>query len=76
MTDINKFLSKYDKYDRNKWDKSTTNIIVYGFANNNTYEDIYEALQNVPPILEQKLSNGRLNVGSIKIIREIYGDEK
>lgn len=76
MTVLDKFLLKYDEYDQNKWDRSTTNIIVYGIANNHTSEEIYKALQNTPPILEQKLSNGRLYIGSIKIIKEVYGDDQ
>lgn len=75
MTALDKFLLKYDEYNQNKWSRSTTNIIVYGIANNHTSEEIYKALQNTPLILEQKLGNGRLYIGSVKIIKEVYGDD-
>lgn len=76
MTALDKLLLTYDEYDQKQWSKAVTHIIMYGISKNHTSEEIYSALQNIPESLDQKLKGGRLYVGSIKIIKEVYGDDE
>ena len=76
MTALDKLLLTYDEYDQKQWSKTVTHIIMYGISKNHTSEEIYSALQNIPESLDQKLKGGRLYVGSIKIIKEVYGDDE
>ena len=76
MTNLDKFLLKYDEYDKNKWSKSVTHTIMYGISSGRTSEEIYSALQKIPDNLESKLAGDRLHLSAVKIIKEVYGDDE